>query len=85
MFPWLSLFCRFLVFLMCWWSNPTFTPKKSPDRWEYIAVAKNFSDHSNELRSFGYPMLIRFTMIISDTNWEKVLMLIQVMLSIFLT
>ena len=70
------------IFVLFWglWSNPEFEMKIAPDSWDYIAVAEDFSSSANILRSFGYPMLIRFCILLSDTNWETILFIVQLFL-----
>ena len=76
----LSALILLIVFLFAWWSNPSLIPKIAPDSYEYISIAKNFSDPSHEIRPFFYPMMIRFCMIIGGEHWGNILMGLQIIL-----
>ena len=63
------------------WSNPSLKPHENGDTYGYINVAQNFSDpEANDLRSFGYPLLIKIAMLIDINNWKKIVIIIQILL-----
>ena len=76
----LSFFLFISILLFSWWSNPSLIPKISPDSYEYIDIAKSFSDPAHEIRPFFYPMMIRFCMIIGGEHWGNILMGLQIIL-----
>jgi hypothetical protein len=74
----------FFIILFSIWSNPSLVPYENGDSIGYINVANDFSDRSsNDLRSFGYPLIIKLAMIIDKDNWKKSLVLIQIILHAF--
>ncbi len=78
----LTLFIFIIFFNL--WSNPNLTPHENGDSPGYVSLANNFSDEkANDLRSFGYPLLIKFSMILDFDNWKKVLVLTQIFLHAF--
>ena len=69
-----------IVLLFTWWSNPSLTPATSPDTFEYLSIAKDFSDPGNEIRPIFYPLLIRLCMMISTNHWGAIVVAIQMIL-----
>ena len=72
----LSLFLFLSIFLFSWWSHPSLIPKIAPDTYAYINIAQNFTDPSNAMRPFFFPLFIRLCMWLtqsqSDWNLETV-------------
>ena len=69
-----------VVLLFSWWSNPTLKPGYSPDTWEHLSLAKDFSDPAGELRPIFYPFFIRLCMQIGGVHWGEVVVLLQMIL-----
>ena len=77
----LSLAFFFFTILFTVWSNPTLKPHENGDTPGYVSVAQDFSNtEANDLRSFGYPLLIKIAMVIDENNWKKSLVLLQIIL-----
>ena len=68
----LSLFLFLSIFLFSWWSHPSLIPKIAPDTYAYINIAQNFTDPSNAMRPFFFPLFIRLCMWLSQSqsNWN---------------
>ena len=77
----ISIFLFLIVYLFCWWSNPTLMPKINlGDTPGYLSVAKDFSATQTEIRPFFFPLIIRICMNISELHWERILSIFQISL-----
>ena len=68
-----------LVFLFSWWSHPSLIPKTSPDTSAYINIAENFSHERNTMRPFFFPLFIKTCMWLSESNWNILFSICQIL------
>lgn len=77
----------FLVFIFTFWSNPSLSPKLSPDSYGYWSVAENFGIQNMDaaIRPWIFPLFIKFCMLISQDNWQITLSLLQIIFHSLIT
>ncbi len=76
----LSLVLFFIILIFSIWSKPNLIPNLSPDSYGYIRLAKDFQSDISEIRPFFFPLFIRMCLEINEANWQKLFLIIQLVM-----